>query len=62
MDHDTPLKEIEEKLNKLKVDLEVINLWGDYDAPMKRKEIQAKIKELTRLKENYDTRSDQAKD
>ena len=62
MDHDTPLKEIEEKLNKLKVDLEVINLWGDYDAPMKRKEIQAKIKELTRLKEIYDTRSDQAKD
>jgi len=62
MDHNTPLKEIEEKLNKLKVDLEVINLWGDYDAPMKRKEIQAKIKELTRLKENYDTRSDQAKD
>ena len=41
MDHNTPLEEIEKELSKLKVDLEVINLWGDYGAPVKRKDVVA---------------------
>ncbi len=62
MDHNTPLEEIEKELSKLKVDLEVINLWGDYGAPVKRKDVVARIKELTNLKENYGRKSDQKQD
>lgn len=62
MDHNTPLEEIEKELSKLKVDLEVINLWGDCGAPVKRKDVVARIKELTNLKENYGRKSDQKQD
>ena len=40
------LEDLKKKLNKAKVELEVINLFGDFDSPKKRKEWETEIAEL----------------
>jgi hypothetical protein len=46
MDKNQALEDLKKKLNKAKVELEVINLFGDFDSPKKRKEWETEIAEL----------------
>lgn len=49
MDKNTALEDLKKRLEKAKVELEVINLFGDYDSPKKRREWELEIAELEKL-------------
>lgn len=48
MDQDQTLIDLKKRLRKLQVDIEVINLYGDYGAPVKRADLEAEIRDIER--------------
>lgn len=58
MDQNPKIVDLKKKLQKTQVEIEIINLFGEYGAPVKRKDLEAQKREIEREIEECDSRKD----